>query len=96
MAEIPYCEEGNKKKSKDFVKKFYKFTGDNFRLLITWKTRKILTVFPGSQKTFILHVKYVMIYMNVVKIIPVKWNKILKQERYEYTQSTNQNLPDIF
>ena len=49
MVEIPYCEE-NEKKSKDFIKKFHSFTGDTFKLLITWKTRKIKTLFPIKDK----------------------------------------------
>ena len=50
MVEIPCCEE-NEKKSKDFLKSFYNFTGDNFRLVITWKTRKIRTLFPIKEKS---------------------------------------------
>ena len=37
MVEIPYCDE-NEKKSKDFLKKVYNFTG-NFKLVIIWKAR---------------------------------------------------------
>ena len=39
MVEILYCEE-NENKSKDFAKRFCKFTGDNFRLVIKWKTKQ--------------------------------------------------------
>ena len=39
MVEILYCEK-NEKKSRNFLKKFYNFTGDNFRLLITRKIKR--------------------------------------------------------
>ena len=37
MVKIQYCEENEK--STDFLKSFYNFTGDKFRLLITCKTK---------------------------------------------------------
>ena len=38
-----------------------------------------------------------MVYVSVVKIIPVKLNKILKQEGQNITnQSRNQNQPEYF
>ena len=49
MVEIPCCEK-NEKKSKDFLKKLYNFTGDNFRLVITWKARKRQTLFSVKRK----------------------------------------------
>ena len=51
MIEIPFCEE-NEKKSKDFIKKFHKFTNDSFRLIISWKTRKIRSLFTTKHKDF--------------------------------------------
>ena len=47
--EIPYCEL-NEIKSKHFLKKFYKFTNDGFRVLIRWKTRNIPSLFPLKDK----------------------------------------------
>ena len=37
---IPYCEL-NEIKSKYFLKKFHKFTNNNFRMVITQETRNI-------------------------------------------------------
>ena len=36
--------------SRDDVKKFHKFTNDNFRLGISWKTRKIKYLFKIEDK----------------------------------------------
>ena len=47
--EIPHCGE-NEKKSIVFLKKIGNFTGDTFRLAITWKARKIQTLFPVKEK----------------------------------------------
>ena len=55
---------------KTYPKGFFKFPGDIFRLVIKWETRK----------TFSRHVKYTMVYKNVMKIIPVKPNEILKKD----------------
>ena len=74
MVEILYCEK-NEKKSRNFLKKFYNFTGDNFRLLITRKIKKIKTLLKN--KTFTLHLKYTVVYMTMVKIIPMKPNETL-------------------
>ena len=41
---LPYCEK-NEAKSKDFIKKFDELTNANFRIAISWKTRKISSVF---------------------------------------------------
>ena len=46
---IPYCEL-NEIKSKHFLKKFHKFTNNNFRMVITWKTRNIRSLFPLKDK----------------------------------------------
>ena len=47
--EIPYCEL-NEIKSKHFLKKFHKFTNNSFRMVITWKTRNIRSLFPLKDK----------------------------------------------
>ena len=44
LLKLPFCEE-NELKSKDFIKKFHKFTNNNFRPAISWKTRKMKTLF---------------------------------------------------
>ena len=43
--EITYCEL-NRIKPKHFLKKFHKFTNNSFRMVITWKTRNIQSLFP--------------------------------------------------
>ena len=40
LLKLPFCEQ-NELKSKNFIKKFHKFTNNNFRLAIIWKTRKV-------------------------------------------------------
>ena len=37
--------------------KFLELAGDNFRLLITWKTRKMWALFLVKEKTFTIHIK---------------------------------------
>ena len=49
FVEIPYCEL-NEIKSKHFLKKFHKFTSNSFRMVITWKTRNIRSLFPLKVK----------------------------------------------
>ena len=49
FVEIPCCEP-NEIKSKDFLKKFHKFTNNIFRMVITWKTRNIRSLFPLKDK----------------------------------------------
>ena len=44
-----YCEL-NEIKSKHFPKKFHKFTNSSFRMVITWKTRSIRSLFPLKDK----------------------------------------------
>ena len=44
-----YCEK-NEAKSKDFIKKFHEFTNTNFRIAISWKTRKITSLFSLKDK----------------------------------------------
>ena len=45
FVEIPY-RELNETESKHFLNKFYKFTNNCFRVVITWKTRNIRPLFP--------------------------------------------------
>ena len=46
---ISYCEL-NEIKSKYFLKKFHKFTNNSFRMVITWKTRSMQSLFPLKEK----------------------------------------------
>ena len=41
----------NEIKSKNFLKKFHKFTNDVFRVVITWKTRNLRSLFPLKDKS---------------------------------------------
>ena len=43
LLKLPFCEQ-NEQKSKDFIKKFHKFTKDSWKT-ISWKTRKIRSLF---------------------------------------------------
>ena len=79
MAKISYCEE-NEKKSKSFLKKFYNFTDDNFRLVITWRTREIQTLFPVKEKNLHLSCKICYGICDSSKIMVVKLSEILKQD----------------
>ena len=49
FVEIPYCKL-NEIKSKYFLKRFYKFTNNSFRMAITWETRNIRSLFPLKDK----------------------------------------------
>ena len=49
LQELPFCKQ-NEIKSKDFIKKFHKFTNNNFRLAISWKTRKMKMLFKIKDK----------------------------------------------
>ena len=49
LLKLPFCEQ-NELKSKDFIKKFHKFTNNNFMLAISWKTRKIKSLFKIKDK----------------------------------------------
>ena len=49
LLKFPFCEQ-NELKSKDFIKYFHKFTNNNFRLAISWKTRKMKTLFKIKDK----------------------------------------------
>ena len=45
FVEIHYCEL-NEIKLKHFLKKVHKFTNNSFRMVITWKTRNMQSLFP--------------------------------------------------
>ena len=49
LQELPFCKQ-NEIKSKDFIRKFHKFTNNNFRLAISWKTRKMKMLFKIKDK----------------------------------------------
>ena len=49
LLKLPFCEL-NEQKSKDFIKKFNKFTNDSFRLAISWNTRKLKSLFKLKDK----------------------------------------------
>ena len=45
MVELPFSTQ-NEIMSKQFLKKFHKFTDDKFNIVIKWNTRKIKSLFP--------------------------------------------------
>ena len=49
LLKLPYCEK-NEAKSKDFIRKFHKFTNNQFRLVISWSTRKLSYLFRLKDK----------------------------------------------
>ena len=49
FVEIPYCEL-NEIKWKHFMKKFHKFTNNTFRMVTTWETRNIRSLFLLKDK----------------------------------------------
>ena len=49
LLRLPYCEK-NEAKSRDFIKKFHKFTNNQFRLAISWNTRKLSSLFRLKDK----------------------------------------------
>ena len=49
LLKLPFSEQ-NELKSKDFIKMFHKFTNNNFRLAVSWKTRKIKSLFKIKDK----------------------------------------------
>ena len=56
LMNLPYCEkkkeEKNEAKSKDFIRKFHKFTNNQFRLTISWNTRKLSSLFRLKDKNW--------------------------------------------
>ena len=65
---LPYCEK-NEAKSKDFIRKFHKFTNNQFPLAISWKTRELSYLFRLQEKTCTQHAKYTMVNVSVVRIM---------------------------
>ena len=49
LLKLSYCEK-NEAKSKDFIRKFHKFTNKQFRLAISWNTRKLSSLFRLKDK----------------------------------------------
>ena len=49
LLKLSFCEQ-NELKSKDLIQKFHKYNSDNFRLAISWKTRKIKSLFNTKDK----------------------------------------------
>ena len=49
LLKLPYCEK-NETKSKDFIRKLHKFTNNQFRLAISWNTRKLSSLFRLKDK----------------------------------------------
>ena len=45
-----FCCELNEIKSKHFLKKFHKFTNNSFKIVITWITRNIRSLFRVKDK----------------------------------------------
>ena len=50
LIDIPSCEKNEKKKSKDFIKKFHHFTNGKYHVLIYWITKKVKSLFPFKNK----------------------------------------------
>ena len=44
------CSEKNEAKSKDFIRKYHKFANNQFRLAISWNTRKLSSLFRLKDK----------------------------------------------
>ena len=49
LLKLSFCEQ-NELKSKDFIKEFHELTSKNFRFAISWKTRKIKSLFKINDK----------------------------------------------
>ena len=50
LVEVPYCLK-NESSSKQFIKKFDKFTNDTFNVRIKWLAKKIKTLFKAKDKS---------------------------------------------
>ena len=68
LLKLPFCEQ-NELKSKDFIKKFHKFTNNIFMLAISWKTRPVKSLFKSKIRIFIQRVRYIMENVNSAEII---------------------------
>ena len=72
FVEIPYCEL-TEIKSKRFLKKFHNFTNNSFRMVITWKTGNIRSLFPLKEKTiinYVLSIKGIVLVVHVTLVKP--------------------------
>ena len=65
---LPYCEK-YEAKSKDFVRKFHKFTNKQFWLASSWNTKKLSFLSRVKDKTSTQDAKYTMVNVNLLKII---------------------------
>ena len=45
LLEISYCEQ-NEIASKQFIKRFHQFTGDEYNTAVKWLTKKVTSLFP--------------------------------------------------
>ena len=93
--EIPDCEL-NEIKSKHFLKKFCKFTSNSFRMVITWKTRNLQSLFPLKDKNnykFCVAIKEVVL---VVHITLAKPNVMWKIDEMNIIQLKVQNHQNTF
>ena len=66
-----YCEI-NKNKSKQFLKKFKKFTSKSFRIAITWKTRNKRSLFLSKDQNdykswVVLVIRFILAKRNVMQ-----------------------------
>ena len=74
LVSLSYCEL-NEIKSKHFLKKFHKFTCKSFRMVMTWKTRNIRSLFPLKDKSdykscvkeIVLVVHVTLVKLNVMR-----------------------------
>ena len=49
VIKLPYCYS-NETLSKTFLSRLFVFTGDKYKLMIVWETRKVRTLFPLKDK----------------------------------------------
>ena len=47
--QVPFCE-ANEERSKSFLNKFYNFTNEKSKLIIRWKTQKVISLFTLKDK----------------------------------------------
>ena len=66
LLKLPYCEK-NEAKSRDFIRKFHKFTNNQFQLAISWNTKKLSSLFRLKDKNLYptQHAKYTMVNISV-------------------------------
>ena len=97
--------EFNKIKSKHFLKKFQRFTNNNFRIVTTWKTRNIRSLFPLKDKN---DYKFCTIYIGdcscgssyiggTNRNAEVRWNKYNNTtKRSEPSKHLQSNISNCF